>query len=118
MDPQILTLTIFIAGVALGAIGGFLLLKAKATALSATDLATLKERLEGKEGELQRLQAAFNSELAEHRNAREESMRLPSGNFVLSGYNFTIQNSENAAVPSAPVHRRKSRRLPLHTVDE
>ena len=76
MDPQILTLIIFIAGVALGAIGGFLLLKAKATALSATDLATLKERLEGKEGELQRLQAAFNSELAEHRNAREESMQV------------------------------------------
>ena len=76
MDPQILTLMIFVAGVALGALGGWLLLKTKASAVSAADLATLKERLEGKEGDVQRLQAAFNNELAEHRQAREESMQL------------------------------------------
>lgn len=76
MDNQILSIMIFLAGAALGALGGWLLLRTKASAANAADLATLKERLEGKDAEVQRLQAAFSNELSEHKHARAEAVQL------------------------------------------
>ena len=71
MDNQIISIVIFLAGVALGATAGWRLLRTKANAASATDLATLKERLDGKEIEVQRLQGALNNEVAEHKHPGE-----------------------------------------------
>ncbi|MEP6706820.1 MAG: DNA recombination protein RmuC [Pyrinomonadaceae bacterium] len=45
----------------------------RARSESAAQLATLSERLAGKEHELKRLQEAFDKELADHRSAREQS---------------------------------------------
>jgi DNA recombination protein RmuC len=75
MDPQILIIVFFI-GTALGAVIGWFLLRTRAASASAADLATLKERLMGKESELQRVQEAFNSELAEHKHSRGENAQL------------------------------------------
>jgi DNA recombination protein RmuC len=76
MDTQILSLVIFLVGAALGALAAWFLLKTRASSVSAAELATLKERLEGKETELQKLRAAIDSEIGEHRRAREESVQL------------------------------------------
>lgn len=76
MDNQILVVVIFVAGTALGAAVGWFLLKTKASSVSAADLATLNERLIGKESELQRLQQTLNSEITEHKQSREESVQL------------------------------------------
>ncbi|HEU4478055.1 MAG TPA: DNA recombination protein RmuC [Pyrinomonadaceae bacterium] len=76
MDSQILSIIIFVAGVALGAMAGWRLLKAKANAASAADLAILKERLDGKEAEVQRLCGALDNEAAEHKHSREETVQL------------------------------------------
>lgn len=76
MDTQVLSLLIFLAGAGLGAVATWFLLKTRASSVSAAELATLKERLEGKETELQKLQAGLDGEVAEHRRAREESVQL------------------------------------------
>ena len=76
MDSQILSIMIFVAGVALGAMAGWRLLKAKANAASAADLAILKERIDGKEAEVQRLCGALDNEAAEHKHSREETVQL------------------------------------------
>ena len=76
MDTQILFIVIFLIGGALGAALGWFLLKTKASSASAADLATLRERLTGKETELQRLQSAFTNEVAEHKNSREARAQL------------------------------------------
>jgi DNA recombination protein RmuC len=76
MDTQILSLMIFLAGAVLGAAAGWFLLKTRASSASAAELATLKERLEGKESEIQKLRVAVDSEVTEHRRAREESVQL------------------------------------------
>ena len=76
MDTQILSMIIFVARRRLGAAVGWFLLKTRASSASAADLATLKERLGGKDTELQKLQAAFNSEVAEHKHSREENAQL------------------------------------------
>ena len=76
MDTQILSIVVLLVGVALGAAAGWFLLRTKASSASAADLATLKERLGGKEAELQKLQLALNSEIAEHKHAREEGAQL------------------------------------------
>jgi DNA recombination protein RmuC len=76
MDTQILSLVIFLVGAGLGAAAGWFLLKTRASSVNAAELATLKERLEGKESELQKLRGAVDSEVAEHRRAREESVQL------------------------------------------
>ncbi len=70
MDNPILTIFVFLLGAGLGAAVGWFLLKTRASSASAADLATLTERLMGKETELQRLQSAFTNEVAEHKNAR------------------------------------------------
>jgi DNA recombination protein RmuC len=76
MDTQILFIAVFLVGAALGAGLGWLLLRTKASSASAADLATLKERLAGKDSELQKVQQTFNNELAEHKQSREESVQL------------------------------------------
>jgi DNA recombination protein RmuC len=79
MDTQILSIIIFIAGAVLGSVIAWFLLKTKAASSNAADLATLRERLGGKDSELQKLQAALNNEVAEHKLAREESGQLKAG---------------------------------------
>lgn len=76
MDSQILSVIIFLAGAVLGVFAGWFFLRTKASSATAADLATLKARLDGKDAELQRLQLALNSEVAEHKHSREESGQL------------------------------------------
>ncbi|HEV7797028.1 MAG TPA: hypothetical protein VGO73_02640, partial [Pyrinomonadaceae bacterium] len=76
MDTQIFSIVIFLAGAVLGCGVAWFLLRAKASSRSAADLATLKERLDGKDTEVQRLQSALDNELAEHKHSREESVQL------------------------------------------
>ena len=76
MDTQILSILVFLIGVALGAAVAWVLLRTKASSASAADLAVLKERLSGKETESQRLQEGLNNEVAEHRHSREENVQL------------------------------------------
>lgn len=76
MDTQILFIVVFLVGAALGAAVGWFLLRTKASSASAADLATLKERLAGKESELQKVQDAFQNQVAEHKNARDENAQL------------------------------------------
>jgi len=76
MDTQILSIIVFLVGAALGATVGWFLLRTKASSASAADLATLKERLAGKESELQKTHETFNQELAEHKNSRLENAQL------------------------------------------
>jgi DNA recombination protein RmuC len=76
MDTQILFIIVFLIGAALGVAVCWLLLRTKASSASAADLATLKERLMGKDSELQRLQQTFNSEVAEHKHSHQENAQL------------------------------------------
>jgi DNA recombination protein RmuC len=76
MDTQILIIVVFLAGATLGAWLGWLLLRTRASSATAADLATLKERLAGKDAELQKVQETFNNELAEHKNSRQENAQL------------------------------------------
>ena len=75
MGNLIPVVTILI-GIAIGAALGWLLLRAKARAANAAELATLKERLTGKETELQKLQAGFDAALAEHNRTRDHNSQL------------------------------------------
>ena len=76
MDTQIFSIVIFLIGATIGVAVGWFLLKTRANSASAADLATLKERLGGKDSELQKLQLALNSEVAEHKHSRQESVQL------------------------------------------
>ncbi len=76
MEPQILSVLVFLVGAALGLAAGWFLLRTRASSASAADLATLKERLGGKDAELQKLQLALNNEISEHKDSREENVQL------------------------------------------
>ena len=76
MDTQILFIIVFLIGAALGAVLGWFVLRAKASSASAADLATLKERLMGKESELLKLQEALNNQVSEYKQAREENAQI------------------------------------------
>lgn len=76
MDSQILSISIFVAGGVLGAAAGWFLLKTRASSVNAAELATLKERLEGKESELEKLQLTLNNELVDHRQTRDRGSEL------------------------------------------
>jgi DNA recombination protein RmuC len=76
MDTQILFIVVFLLGAGLGAALGWLLLRTKASSASAADLATLKERLAGKQEELQKLQEASIKEAAEQQHSRVENAQL------------------------------------------
>src|SRR5256714_9487258 len=75
MDSLIPVVMILI-GIAIGAALGWFLLRAKARASNAAELATLKERITGKETELQKLQAGLEAALAEHNRARDHNSQL------------------------------------------
>ena len=76
MDTQIFSIVIFLIGATIGVAVGWFLLKTRANSASAADLATLKERLGGKDSELQKLQVALADEIAEHRSSRDESVQI------------------------------------------
>jgi len=76
MDNQTLFIVLFLTGAAVGAALGWFLLKTKANSASAAEVATLKERLMGKESELQRLQETFNQEVTDHKQSRGENAQL------------------------------------------
>ncbi len=63
MNTEILIgILVLLLGTAVGAALAWLLLKTKAGAVTAAELATLKERLAGKQGELQKLQGTLEAE--------------------------------------------------------
>jgi DNA recombination protein RmuC len=76
MDNQILLIVIFLLGGGIGALVSWFLLRTKASSASAAELATLTERLLGRETELERLQQELDSDAAEHRQVREENAQL------------------------------------------
>jgi len=67
---------VLLFGAAVGATLAWLLLKTKAGAVTATEVATLKERLAGKENELQKLHEAQLREIADHKQSRVENAQL------------------------------------------
>jgi DNA recombination protein RmuC len=73
---SLIPVAMILTGIVIGAALGWLLLRTKARASNATELATLKERLAGKETELQKLQAGFDSALAEHNRNRDHNAQL------------------------------------------
>src|SRR5882762_3259827 len=77
MNTQILIATVvLLLGAAVGAVLAWLLLKTKAGAVTAAELATLKERLAGKENELQKQHNALQREVADHKQSRAENATL------------------------------------------
>lgn len=77
MNPEILIgILILLLGAAAGAALAWLLLKTKASAVTAAEVATLKERLAGKENELQKLHETQQREVADHKQSRAENARL------------------------------------------
>jgi DNA recombination protein RmuC len=77
MNPEILLgILVLLVGGAAGAALAWLLLKTKAGAVTAAELATLKERLAGKENELQKLHETQQREVADHKQSRAENARL------------------------------------------
>ena len=73
---SLIPVALILIGIALGAALGWILLRAKARAANAAELATLKERLTGKETELQKLQAASEAALREHNRTRDHNSQL------------------------------------------
>lgn len=77
MNAEILIgIVVLLLGSAVGAVLAWLLLKTKAGAVTAAELATLKERLAGKEGELHKLHDALQKEVVDHKSARSENSQL------------------------------------------
>jgi len=77
MTGQVLAvLAMFLLGGALGAALGWLLLRTKARASNAAELATLKERLTSKEHEIQKLLASFDAAAADHNRTRDHNSQL------------------------------------------
>jgi DNA recombination protein RmuC len=77
MDFQVFMIVlVLLLGVGLGAAVSWLLLKAKAGAVTAAEQATLKERLAARENDLQRLQQSMDREVVEHKHTREENVQL------------------------------------------
>src|SRR5512132_3975474 len=85
MENSLMLMTFFglLFGLGLGALAVWLALRTRisheydrARAEGATHLATLTERLAGKEHELKKLQQAFDKEFAEHEIVRNENTQL------------------------------------------
>ncbi len=77
MNTEILNATVvLLLGAAVGAALAWLLLKTKAGAVTAAEQATLKERLAGKENELQKQHDALQREVADHKQSRAENAKL------------------------------------------
>ncbi|MEP6569159.1 MAG: DNA recombination protein RmuC [Acidobacteriota bacterium] len=93
METQFFSIVILLIGAALGVAAGWFLLRTKASSASAADLATLKERLGGKETELLKLQLALNNEVADHKHSREEGAHLKA---ALEGERRAAQERKDA----------------------
>src|SRR6266576_666663 len=77
MNTEILNATVvLLLGAAVGAALAWLLLKTKAGAVTAAEQATLKERLAGKENELQKQHDALQREVVDHKQSRSENAKL------------------------------------------
>ncbi|HKZ81939.1 MAG TPA: DNA recombination protein RmuC [Pyrinomonadaceae bacterium] len=77
MDAQtFLIIFTLLCGALMGGAIGWLLLKTKASSATAAELATLKERLAGRELEIEKLRATIAGEVAEHKDSREELAHL------------------------------------------
>src|SRR5687768_13146628 len=77
MDSQVfMIMLVLLVGIGLGAAVSWLLLKAKAGSVTAAEQATLKERLAGRESDLQRLQQSMDREVAEHKQTLAENAQL------------------------------------------
>src|SRR6266581_2590433 len=86
MESNYMAILIMLAGVALGAIAVWLVLRNQARqayeaakAESATQLATIQERLASREQEGLKLRAAFDKEVAERESLREQNADLKAG---------------------------------------
>jgi DNA recombination protein RmuC len=77
MNTEILIgILVLVLGAAVGAAVAWLLLKTKAGAVTAAEVATLKERLAGKENELLKLHDTQQREVADHKQSRTENAQL------------------------------------------
>ena len=77
MNAEILIgIVVLLLGSAVGAVLAWLLLKTRAAAVMAEELATLKERLAGKEGELHKLHDSLQKEVVDHKSTRSENSQL------------------------------------------
>src|SRR5882672_8870864 len=77
MNTDILIATVvLLLGAAVGSALAWLLLKTKAGAVTAAELATLKERPAGKENEFQKQHDALQREVADHKQSRAENATL------------------------------------------
>lgn len=77
MDGQtLLIIFTLLCGALLGGALAWLLLKTKASSVSAAELATLKERLSGRASEMEQLRGTLVGEVAEHKLVREELAHL------------------------------------------
>lgn len=77
MNAEILIgIVVLLLGSAVGAVLAWLLLKTRAAAVMAAELATLKERLAGKEGELHKLHDSLQKEVVDHKSTRSENSQL------------------------------------------
>src|SRR5260370_28612186 len=73
---RLIAVGMILIGIAIGAALGWFLLRTKARAANAAELATLKERHKNKDNELEKLQASFDAALAEHNRARDHNSQL------------------------------------------
>jgi DNA recombination protein RmuC len=83
MESSLIPILMLLVGIAIGAIAIWLVLRAKAhqtyekaKAETATEVATLQERFAGKDRELQKVQEAFDKEIAERERLREQNANL------------------------------------------
>jgi DNA recombination protein RmuC len=73
---SLIPVAMVLIGIVMGAALGWFLLRTKARAANAAELATLKERLTGKETEAQKLQASIDTAVADHNRTRDHNSQL------------------------------------------
>lgn len=73
---SLIPVAMILIGIVIGAALGWFLLRTKARASNAAELATLRERLTGKDNELQKLHSSFDAALGEHNRTRDHNSHL------------------------------------------
>jgi DNA recombination protein RmuC len=77
MDNQtLIIIAVLIVGAVVGLLAAWPLLRTRALAASATELATLRERLASREQELLKQRQLWEREVAEHRTTRDQAAQL------------------------------------------
>ena len=76
MASELIIVFIFLAGLTIGVGVAWIFLRSRAAAAGAANLAILKERLDNKDSEIERLQGVFADERAEHKQTKDETLRL------------------------------------------